>query len=107
MIYFSKITQNYWTAKNKAHEQVLEVIKLYDKTLIDGLDVESFINDIQKAINNVNSNNPRCKYLKLNIWEAHIDKDPILSIPGIFSMTIYKACNNYNGAIIVATPVKS
>jgi hypothetical protein len=39
MTYFSKITADYWTPKNKAHKAIGQVVRNYDKILIPKKDV--------------------------------------------------------------------
>ncbi|MCD4680676.1 MAG: hypothetical protein K8S00_09850 [Bacteroidales bacterium] len=96
MQYFSKITQNYWTSKNKAHEQILGVIITYDQILIEKDKLKDFEIDLFTDIAEVNLNNPRCKDLEISIFPDYLDKDEVFfEIPGVFLMHLYKVCDYY------------
>ncbi len=89
MDYFSKITDNYWTPKNKAHEEVLDFIKQFDGALIKDEDTPRFINRFSAGISRINHKHARCNNLILQYSQLG-DNDLWLRISGVFNLVLYK-----------------
>lgn len=72
MKYFAKITQDYWTLKNKVNEQARKAAKEIDSTLLNSAhDRSVYLLELKKKIDQVNDANPRCKPLFLEIHGEH------------------------------------
>lgn len=89
-MYFSKITQNYWTAKNKAHKDILSMVKNYDQVLIKKEDVKRFIENIEANIIAINAIHRRCNDYTLDVYKTTDNNNIILRMSGVFIMYIYK-----------------
>lgn len=90
--YFSKITADYWTLRNQAHQQARELAQSLDRHLLNKKDVEEFIDDFKQGIIEINTNNPRCKNLSLTVWSPWSNEygDTMISVSGNFTMYLYK-----------------
>lgn len=68
--FFSKIGQTLST-KNKLEAEVLELIKLHDRIIIEKGTVESFIHSINYSIDAINRKHPRCKTIEPRWWQPY------------------------------------
>lgn len=97
-LYFSKVTEDYWTSKNRVQEEAKQIARSMDRIILAESNIESFKKDFREQIERLNEKHNRCKNLNLNIWNSQgVNKTDIhITIPGVFKMTIYKAIPQYN-----------
>lgn len=95
MKYFAKITQDFWTLKNKVNKDAREIAKQLDGTLLnDETAVGKYLADLAEGIQQVNLSNRRCKPLQLQMHGPHIGgikpgKEIYAYISSNFHITIY------------------
>lgn len=63
--YFSIITQDHWTPKNKAHEEAKELFNIMARTLISEDEIEGFKYDLEGRLRALNARNKKCNDLIL------------------------------------------
>lgn len=68
--FFSK-TGHSLATKNKLEAEVLELIKLHDRIIIEKETVESFIYSINYSIDALNRKHPRCKPVEPRWWQPY------------------------------------
>jgi sugar-specific transcriptional regulator TrmB len=90
MTYFSKITADYWTPKNKAHKAIGQVVRNYDKILIPKKDVPKFIQNIRENIDAINKQHSRTNDFHLQVWDNDTKEDIQIYVSGVFQMMIYR-----------------
>jgi len=64
--FFSRITANHWTAKNKLEAAAHELAFEMDRKLIPGDKVQDYFKDFEKKINELCAIHHRCKPLKFS-----------------------------------------
>lgn len=91
MKYFSKVTADYWTAKNNAEKEAKIMARNLERRIINGsAEKQKFIDNIKEQVEKINQDNKRCKPLHLSIWTQPINReDCIIDIPGVFTMELF------------------
>lgn len=88
--YFSRITANHWTAKNRLEKAAHDVAKDMDRRLIPGDRMNAFIEEFKAKIDSINKANARCKPLELNIHKDYMNRDDIrFYISMVFNFTLF------------------
>lgn len=88
--YFSKITANHWIAKNRLEEAAHKVARDMERRIISGDKVTEFKKEFRDKIDTINSANPRCKPLELDIHSAYDDRGDIdIYIPSVFNFSLF------------------
>jgi len=100
MKYFTKVTQDYWSSKNKLHTALKDLMRRQDcRMLFDDEHKNEFIKEMQSDVARLCDLHPRCKPIKLQVInrESLIQSDETqhtgLIIPGISHLKIYKSRN--------------
>ena len=90
-LYFSKVTQDHWVAKNRLEAEAKTIALYAERRLIPEEKLEAFKTEFQKRISRANLQSHRCKPLELDIRTFGIDNGDItIYIPGVFQMSLYK-----------------
>lgn len=102
MIYFSRITAIHWTAKNNAQKQAKELAMEMDRHMVEEQVVKNWLQIFELKIYQINLDNPRCKPLKLDVWEKtsyghFMQKDISLCVSDVFQMELFEVKNNLSG----------
>lgn len=87
--YFSRITANHWTPKNRAQKEAHEVVNIMDRRIISENQVEKFTEEFKNHIGRVNQDNKRCTPLHLSVWEIPNSEDINFNISGVFSLDLF------------------
>lgn len=92
--FFSKITQDHWTAKNNLEKAAHKVAKEMERWIVTNDEVPRFKKDFQEKINALNMEHKRCKPLRFSI-EGHQDRNGDIAIwcDGVFNMSLLLAKN--------------
>jgi hypothetical protein len=70
--FFSRITADHWTAKNRLEKAAHEVAREMDRRIILENQVELFISEMRLKIADLNKEYSKCKSLKLTVWQPEI-----------------------------------
>jgi hypothetical protein len=90
--FFTKITADHWTAKNKLQEEVKKLAREMDRRLLRNFEVATFIIRFRKKIKESNDKYPRCKPVEIEIEPFHSNKEETsIYVSEVFWMAIYKA----------------
>ena len=92
--YFSRITADHWTAKNRLDKAAKEVAMIMDRKIINQEDIEVFKTEFTYRIDIINKEFSRCKPLVLDIWLPEHRKgvnDISFSISGVFDLMLFEA----------------
>ena len=95
MKYFTKITQDHWVLKNKAHEEIHAFARENDRKILDKTEVRDYIEGFKEEMRRINHAYPRCKEIYLDTHKGHnINKeDWQIYVSGNFRITIFQANN--------------
>jgi hypothetical protein len=99
--YFSRITADHWTAKNKLEEAAKKLAWEMDRHLIPGDKVKEFLGDFEKKMNELYAVHKRCKPLQFS-WHRGYTKgwaEWWIYCDGVFQMSLIevKAYEDNNG----------
>ena len=87
-LYYSKITQDYWTDKNNLHKEIREAARSMERRLVNEDELTAFKNELHDKIAVCHANNPRCKEMKLDTY-SYPKEDLHFSVSGVFDMMLY------------------
>lgn len=88
--YFSKITSDHWTAKNKLQAAAKEVARKMDGILINENKQIEFINQFKEEILRINNKFYKCKPMVLHNHPCHSNsKEHFIYINCVFEMKLY------------------
>jgi len=88
--YFSKVTSDYWTAKNNLQKEAKQVAMSMERQIIAEADILTYFNIFDKKIRDLNDKYKRCNPLVLEKREGgHNEVDIRIEISGVFYMKLY------------------
>lgn len=88
--YFSRITSDHWTAKNKLEEAAHSLAHIYDRWLMNENEVQQFCNDLRDDMDMIHRQHSRCKPLKFSIERAaDMSGDYWIYCDGVFNMSLF------------------
>ncbi len=89
MRYFAKVTDDYWTAKNKLQADVKERFKEQDRKILDDEnELKCFLELMIQRVIAANDAHPRCKRL---VMHKHTKQDRVvLVISNVVTMKIWE-----------------
>jgi hypothetical protein len=106
MNYFSKVTSDHWTAKNKAEAAAKELARSMERMHFPDSQLSNFLRVMEEGIKGINQTYPRCKPLKLEIWKPweHIsdpgnNRDIDIYVSDVFQLSLYEV----KSPVILAT----
>lgn len=90
--YFSCITADHWTAKNKLEAAAKKVARRMERQIIPGDQVEGYKSAFKKQIEDLNNTFSRCKPLELNIWKEPMERtgDIFIDISSVFQISLFR-----------------
>ena len=94
MKYFTKITSQGYSAKNKLQESAKELMKGRDQMLLEDTEVDKWIADISNRIKALNDYFKRCSPLKYSFESAYNGTDYTFNCNEVFTITLYKVNNS-------------
>jgi hypothetical protein len=96
--HYTGIVEMTYQAKNKLEKEVLSMFEKIDRVLIEKNDVEDFKKIILSQIETINSNNTRCKpmkvYFESSEWQKQNKHDFVIRDAKVVSFSI-RACTKY------------
>jgi hypothetical protein len=93
MKYFSKITSQGNTPKNKLEENAKKLLPQREQLLIDELDLVQWIDDLKDRLDALSQYFKRCKPLTYHFDNSHIGNDKIFTCDGVFTIILYEVRN--------------
>lgn len=91
-IYFSRITQDHWMAKNNLQRAAHKVAKEMDRRIVTEDKVIDFKAEFIDKITRLNEEYSRCKPVHLSITKDPLDKgDTTFWADGIFCLVLFLA----------------
>jgi hypothetical protein len=87
--YFSKITRNHWTNKNRLQKDINQVAREMERRIVPEDQVNEFKLEMKGRIAKCHAENPRCKALDLSI-EKH-GNDYSFVVSEVFWLSLYLA----------------
>jgi hypothetical protein len=97
-LYFSRITSDYWVAKNKLAAAAKKVARDMDRRIIADEKLHQFKNEFKDRITELNAIHSRCKPLELEIWKP-MGEQIAISISGVFQMELVPVKDYYENTI--------
>jgi len=92
--YFSKITADHWSAKNKLQAEAKEIARDMERRIIIESEKLDFTVEFFDRIDKLNQKYHRCKPLYLSSWDREDENGTIqYSISEVFSLSLYLAKN--------------
>jgi hypothetical protein len=93
--YFSRITADHWTAKNKLEEAAHNLAHEMDRRLIQENELPDYKQEFKDKIDDLNKTFSRCKPLQFSIEKGHFNSNEYaVYCDGVFNMGIYLAKNS-------------
>lgn len=89
-LYFTKVTQDYWTAKNKLELEAKALMRKFERIMIKKSEKEAFIHGLKKSFDQLNQKYPRCKPLVIDIWKPAKSTEIEIYISGVSQMKMYE-----------------
>lgn len=89
-MYFTKVTHEL-VPKNKLQKQVQDLVKSYNRLLIDPIDLNLFKIQIVERIDELNKQNPRCKPVEPSFYSHNQIDHQLYFGDSLISFSIYKA----------------
>jgi hypothetical protein len=86
--YFTKVTTDYWTAKNQLQKDAKKLMRSFERQIIKGSEKEEFQKSMIVAFQDLNKKHSRCKPLHLDFWTP--EKDPKAHISGVTELVFYQ-----------------
>jgi len=88
--FFSRITADHWTAKNKLQEAAHELAYEMDRKLIPGNEVLKYIGEFERRIHDLESDYPNCKPLDFSWHKGYTERWAEIWIycNGVFRMSL-------------------
>lgn len=91
--YFTRITQDHWTAKNSAHSEALKLAYLMERKVFPENELQDYLDTFKKLVGYINDKEKRCKDLELGIWKSPCASENerveyYISIPGVFHIEV-------------------
>jgi hypothetical protein len=86
-LYFTKVTQDYWTAKNQLQKEAKKLMRSFERKIIKASEKAAFMKSMNEAFNDLNQKYSRCKPLHLDIWTP--SRDPHVHISGVTELVFY------------------
>jgi hypothetical protein len=91
MRHFVKLVSEY-IPKNNAHKQAQELVRSFDRQIVDDIGKASLIKKIERSVREINQSNPRCTPIVLSVWDVPSDEiTTVVSIEGNFQLSIWEA----------------
>jgi len=90
--HFVKITQTYAT-KNKLQAAIYQALKKVDHILLEKKHLETFLNETQELVKELNQQFPRCTPVGVDI-STHDEKMTLLVVRHVMHICVYKAMIN-------------
>lgn len=90
-LFFVKVTNDYWTAKNKLQTEVKEFARACERMILQPNEVEEWLKYFQSGVSKINKAHKRCKPLQLQIEKKRqpVNGDIHVYIYGVTHLTIY------------------
>jgi len=90
--YFSKVTADHWSAKNKLQQEAKEIARDMECRIIPADKLLDFKAEFIDRIARSNEKYNRCNPLHLSIWDREHDGNHIqFHISEVFSLSLYRA----------------
>lgn len=86
--YFTKVTQDYWSAKNELQKEAKKLMRSFERKIINANEKGAYVKSMIDAFDGLNRKHSRCKPLRLDFWTP--DKDPKVHISGVTELVFYK-----------------
>lgn len=89
--YFTKVTQDYWNAKNRLEEEAKKIARDMECRLIPETEFEKFKQNFIDRIEQANLTFKRCRPLELDFFPDYYETGQIFfRIEGVFVMELYE-----------------
>ena len=88
--FFSRITADHWTAKNKLEAAAHELAYEMDRKLIPGAFLKEFIKEFERKIHKLDSDYPQCKPLRFSHHKGYTQRwsEYWIYCEGVFQMSL-------------------
>lgn len=96
MKYFSKITSQGYSAKNKLQENAKKLMNNRDQLLIDEIDLIQWIDDLKDRIDALSHYFKNCTPLKYSYKKSYHNNDMVFTCNEVFTITLYEVRNSYD-----------
>jgi len=91
-----------YSAKNKLEKAIIEYLRSIDRTVIQDEDFESFTKKVFKKIQEINTENNRCKPKNPKLWNPRVDEKKDFTLTGIdvVNFYFYHSSKDYREGVI-------
>lgn len=87
-IYFTKVTSDHWSPKNRLHKSIKEFARACERIAIKPQDLEKFTKYFLDGVEQVNKKHLNCIFVKPQVSVTE-NKDVRIVIPGVVIFVIY------------------
>lgn len=96
-VYFTKVTADYWTAKNKLQQEVKEFARACERMILKPDAVKDWMAYLKSGVSKLNQQHKRCKPLRVETDKDRQTGDIKVFIYGVSHLSVYAGKEVYHG----------